>query len=261
MRMPKSKDNNYKALIVAYYLSRLDKQSYLNLGYKSFNEAFREIGLLLNVKASTIKNMRDEFDYFMPNDRAGWSRTNGLKGTRSQVFQMFSAINENNLLEVVKDILENEGCVDAYNFRVILNALEVTNKKRICTTRDSVPRALTGRKAEEYYKSLYDRSPLPTAGELVDTREQGCGYDFMIQKPDANRIYIEVKGLQTDSGGILFTNKEWRTAKVHKDSYYLAIVTNIYYNPKMRLIKNPASVLKPKRRIITTISTNWSVNI
>lgn len=40
-----------------------------------------------------------------------------------------------------------------------------------------------------------------------------CGYDFCIND-DKNEYYIEIKGLSGESGGILFTNKEGKTAKI-----------------------------------------------
>ena len=54
------KENNYYALITAYYLSRFDKKGLENLGYGSWKEAFSDIENKLDVKSTTIKNMRDD---------------------------------------------------------------------------------------------------------------------------------------------------------------------------------------------------------
>jgi sporulation protein YlmC with PRC-barrel domain len=50
------KPQNELALIVAYYLSRLDRKGYSALGYKNYNEAAKRIGTILDVKLNTIKN-------------------------------------------------------------------------------------------------------------------------------------------------------------------------------------------------------------
>ena len=81
------KPQNELALVVAYYLSRLDREAVASLGYKSFNEAAEDIGKILDVKPNTIKNMRDEFDYSMQNSRIGWRRE--LRGSRLKVFHTF----------------------------------------------------------------------------------------------------------------------------------------------------------------------------
>ena len=97
------KPQNEIALIIAYYLSRLDKRGYLLLGYKSFNEATRKIGAILDVKPNTIKNMRDEFDPYHQNSRIGWKRE--LRGSRQKVMEAFQETDENVLLEIVKEML------------------------------------------------------------------------------------------------------------------------------------------------------------
>ena len=65
------KENNYYALIAAYYLSRFDKKGLENLGYGSWKEAFSDIEDKLDVKSTTIKNMRDDYDPLHTNNRVG----------------------------------------------------------------------------------------------------------------------------------------------------------------------------------------------
>ncbi len=62
------------------------------------------------------------------------------------------------------------------------------------------------------------------------------------------------------SGGILFTNKEWETARKKGDNYYVAIVSNIENKPQIRLIKNPAEQINPTRNVFSIIQVNWSVS-
>ena len=95
-------------------------------------------------------------------------------------------------------------------------------------------------------------------GVLNDCRDLGCGYDFLIKSPEFD-TYIEVKGMAEISCGILFTDKEWSIANAYGENYYLCIVKNILDNPQIIFIQNPASKLKPKKNIFTTIQINWSV--
>lgn len=57
------------------------------LGYSSFSNAFNEIGEALCEKPSNIKNMRDEFDPYFNNPRAGWYQR-GLRASRREVFEL-----------------------------------------------------------------------------------------------------------------------------------------------------------------------------
>lgn len=60
------------ALIVAYYLSRFDKDGYQKLGYQSFTQAFEDLADKLDVKRSSLKNIRDQYDSVHDNGRVGW---------------------------------------------------------------------------------------------------------------------------------------------------------------------------------------------
>lgn len=58
---------------------------------------------------------------------------------------------------------------------------------------------------------------MPCEGKLFDCRDLGVGYDFRIENGN-DEYYIEVKGL-ADSGGILFTSKEWTVALHEREIY------------------------------------------
>lgn len=89
-------------------------------------------------------------------------------------------------------------------------------------------------------------------------RDRGCGYDFEIQNNSI--IYqIEVKGLDGDSGGVVFTSKEWDVAQKKKNTYYLAIVRNVSAQPEIQFIQNPANILDARKSIFTTVQVRWNV--
>jgi hypothetical protein len=85
--------------------------------------------------------------------------------------------------------------------------------------------------------------------------------NVQLGKPSGERhVQIEVKGLDADTGRVVFTSKEWDAAKNNDDSYFLVIVRNVSSNPTVQLICNPARVLKPRKNIFTTAQVQWSVS-
>lgn len=251
------KAQNELALIIAYYLSRLDKQGYLSLGYKSFSEATKGIGIILGVKPRTIQGMRDEFDPYNQNNRVGWKRE--LRGSRLKVFKTFQESDDATLLEIVKEILNNKEFKNAeeyQNFKYLFSE----NKKTLKSVSEPIfiLRGPTGKAAESFFLNYHKDYALPVKGEIIDCRELGCGYDFEI-KNEKQSYFIEVKGLALTNGGILFTNKEWQTAIKQGKKYYLVIVKNLLNTPELSIIQNPSLKLVPKKNIYTTVQVNWSV--
>jgi hypothetical protein len=97
-------DNHKLALIVAYFLSKYNEIALENLGYSNFTAAFEDIGFKLRVKPNTIKNMRDEFDPFHPNNRRGWYQRE-LRPSRLEVLEKYEELSESALLGIVEDVL------------------------------------------------------------------------------------------------------------------------------------------------------------
>ena len=87
----------------------------------------------------------------------------------------------------------------------------------------------------------------------------GCGFDFKIVLDD-KEYFVEVKGLAGENGGILFTNKEWYTAKKAGSKYYLALVSNIEDKPKIKFVNDPSAVINPKKQIYTKVEVQWTLS-
>jgi hypothetical protein len=234
----------------------MDKEAHTLLGFKTFSQASREIGATLNVKPNTLKNMRDEFDYHLENSRVGWKRE--LRGSRLKALQAFEMTSDNELLEIVKEILANSGWRYTNGLRGI-HGLLLEDDRVSQDKRNFILRGPTGKRAENYYMDMFKIKPFPSSGELTDCREMGCGYDFEVGAVNGKKVYVEIKGLASNDGGILFTDKEWQTAKKHTDSYYLIIVKNVSNQPITQTIQDPANKLDPKKNIHTTIQVSWSV--
>jgi hypothetical protein len=120
-------------------------------------------------------------------------------------------------------------------------------------------RGPTGKKAEQYFIKYHTDNNLPMAGELIDTRDLGCGYDFEI-KSETTQHFIEVKGLAGNKGGMLFTNKEWGKAKQEREKYTVCLVSNINELPQISFINDPFTKLNPKKNIIQTVQVQWNVS-
>ncbi|MVN91458.1 DUF3883 domain-containing protein [Mucilaginibacter aquatilis] len=247
-------DNRRKlALYPAYYLARFNEVAYARLGYGTMNETHRAIAEILDVKQTTLKQMRDEFDPLFGN-RAGWYQKKMIV-SRELVAKAMEGLGENDVFAIVTEIL-NRGIQNADSIAVLLAVPGSSDRKKSSPV--FVPRGPTGRKAEEIFMKWYAVHKLPAAGRLIDTRELGTGYDFEIETENSS-LFVEVKGIGEAEGGIGFTGKEWETALRNGDSYYLVVVAAVKSAERILLIQNPASKLKPKQNIITTIQVNWSI--
>lgn len=251
------KPQNELALIIAYYLSRLDKKGYLALGYKSFNEATIRIGGILDVKPNTVKNMRDEFDPYHQNSRIGWKRE--LRGSRLKILKAFQETDDETILEVVKEILFNKEFKNSEEYGDIRTLFGNKRQKSHPGFPIFVLRGPTGKAAESLFIKHFQDTVQPVSGQFIDSRDLGGGYDFEIQNENGS-YFIEVKGLSSSTGGILFTNKEWQTALKYGEKYYLVIVKNISTTPELIIIKNPALKLKAQKNVYTTLQVSWAVS-
>jgi hypothetical protein len=75
--------------------------------------------------------------------------------------------------------------------------------------------------------------------EPVENRN--FGYDMQAEDQASNKIYIEVKGLSSDND-VALTANEADAANIHRDRFYLCVVSGIPNLPMLRLVQNPASV-------------------
>lgn len=247
------------AHIVAYYLSRFDKVALKNLGFKTASEAFHKVGEALQIKPNYVKFRRDDFDVVHPH-RKGWHKRD-LSSNIVNTVNALGELDERTLRSIVQDILSGgtvSWSIDAQERLVSFFTGEKTGKK----AEVYIPRGITGKRAEEYFIKWYAEHPdyfLPHS-ELKDVRECGCGYDFEITGLNNTRCVVEVKGITTDAGGILFTEKEWKVAGELGQNFNLFVV-NVKEEGEGRemIINNPFQVLQPVKNIQTVIQVNWAV--
>ena len=116
------KFKNKLALIISYYLSKYDDLAYRRLGNLSQTETHLRIAANLDVKASTIKNMRDEFDPIHDNNRSGWHQQ-PLRPNRSIIVENFSEYNEEDLYNFVDQILKIKNYVYFEKINNVINLI------------------------------------------------------------------------------------------------------------------------------------------
>lgn len=241
--------NRKKGLIVAYYLSKYDRKALEVLNYDSFRAAFRDIGAKLGIPHNTIKNRRDDFDSINDNSRSGWYQKE-LSKSSLEVAEKFGNISEDAITEIVKDIL-----LEQNDDTTILELLGTDNDAS--NTRAYNNRGITGKQAERLFINYFNDGLFNQyEGHLIDTREDGCGYDFKLSGESG--IVFEVKGLSSEDGGVSFTDKEWSVAKELGSKYILVIISSVFLNPKIRVVVNPYEEINPTKRLTKVISINWT---
>jgi hypothetical protein len=237
-----------QAVIISYYLSRFNNEALNNLGYNSWKDAFEDLSEKLQINKHTIKNWRDEFDPFHGH-RAGWHQRQPRK-TISNIISQFEQLEEYDIRPIVEEILNGN--------HIELPSID-TSETTVISNPIFILRGPTGRKAEQYFIEYHRVKNLPFAGTLIDTRDLGCGYDFEINM-DIQKHFIEVKGLASNSGGLLFTNKEWETARREREKYTVCLVSNLNESPEISFINDPFSKLNPRKNIIQTVQIQWCVS-
>ncbi|MED1627243.1 DUF3883 domain-containing protein [Bacillus mycoides] len=246
--------NRKKALIVAYYLSKYDRNALEVLNYETFSAAFEDIGKRLGIKKNTIKNRRDDFDPIHDNGRSGWYQQE-LPKSSLDVVEKFEGVSEDALAEIVKEILYGQ-TEDSF---MIDDVLEDEDEGEDGSVRRKTfsNRGVTGRKAEEVFIEYFNNGHLSSfSGDLIDTRDEGCGYDFKLNGDSG--VVFEVKGLSSESGGVSFTDKEWSIAKQLRENYILVIISNVFETPEAKIIVDPYGKITPVKRINKVISVNWT---
>lgn len=229
-------------------------EGYNNLGFGNMNETHQKVGKILETNPHTVKNMRDQFDP-LHGHRVGWYQE-PLSPSRVRIVQAMEDLDEIQIREIVKDILSGKINDHLEGKEQLLKIASEDIKGS--STQKFILRGPTGKAAEECFQKHFSDNKKPIDGKLIDCRDLGVGYDFRIEAA-TEKYFVEVKGLSEFTGGVLFTNKEWATAKEHGEKYFLCVVSNLNKKAEIVFIQNPAEKLNPKKNIYTSIQISWSV--
>jgi hypothetical protein len=238
-----------KSILSGLFLSKFDKIGLKELGFNSHTEAFNTIGFALNVKPTSIKLYRDEFDSIFPNNRKGWKR--GTRQYCMDVYHSFSDLNLDDFTNLLKNIIYSNGDLEVLS--------ENIDKKKDENT-SFAKRLITGQAAENYFQENYTKINSFSHYELEDTTKLGCGFDFKLHKNN-DYIGVEVKGLNGLSGNISLTSKEHTVAKFLENKYFLFVVKNFIKTPEHIYYQNPLSKLPFNKIEQKIIQISWNTNV
>jgi len=99
-------------------------------------------------------------------------------------------------------------------------------------------RLMTGQAAEAYFKINYSSIDAFKHYTVDDVTSYGCGYDFHLS--NQTEFYcVEVKGIGTNRGAILMTEKEYALAEKLQERYCLFVVRDFQKTPFHSLFFNP----------------------
>ena len=238
-----------QALIIGYAMSRLTDYA-SRRGLDSWESAYNEAAEILGVKARSLKLLRDEFDPFNDNGRRGyWKRP--PRPSRQRILDELSGMSDPAVYELVLRILAR----DEVNIAEALDSLVTTSG----VPNNVAERLLTGRRAEEYFiEHAFSITRIKSA-RLIDRRNDAAGYDFGVI--DDAALAIEIKGIKKTTGGLLFTDNEWRLANQRKKDYWLVVVGNLEAVPVARLYKDPASQFSATCHFQQTVSASWQFRV
>lgn len=221
-----------KAVLIGLFLSRFDKAALNVLGFAGFRQAYNVLGYSIGFLPKSIQNYRDEFDPYFPNQRKGW-RNRNLRDYCKYYMERTAYLSFGDFYELIRSFIETDVLVNAEDVVIRPNSnIDFSSLSPIAN------RLITGKAAEEYFKMNYNSIDAFKGSLLTETTHFGCGFDFKLTL-NANRFYVEVKGLNEKCGSVLMTDKEFQVANVLLDKYCLFVVRNFKEEPTHELYFNP----------------------
>jgi hypothetical protein len=250
--MPETSRNRLEtaAIIVGYAMSRLDGRYLDSQGVRNWKTAFERAAKALRVPATSLKNLRDEFDPFHTNARKGW-RLRPLRPNRQRVMGDLCELSDDALIESVNRLLNRDPTATE---ELLDSFIEVRPRAH-----NVAERLFTGRRAESLFVCNCEAWIGIPRSEIVDRRDSALGFDFAVA--GISERAIEVKGLRSDSGAIQFTDREWSEAKVRRSEYWLVVVGHVVAEPKFRLWKDPHSILSVQCRYQQSVAAVWTSRV
>jgi hypothetical protein len=242
-----------KLILAGLFLAKYDALGLESLGFDSFTEAFNVIGYALGGNPASIKNYRDEFDPFFPNNRKGWHKR-PLRDYCSRVLETHKHIGLEDFSALIKSFFGYDDNSDSQ--------LQAENRTEDEDT-SFAKRLVTGLAAEKYFESVYATLSIFQGYAVENTTRLGCGYDFRLRS-EANEDFlaVEVKGLQSSTGNLSLTPKEYKLAGVLSARFFLFVVRNFREAPFHDIYQNPLSAgIQFARKERVVIQVSWSASV
>lgn len=245
-------DRREKVILAGLYLSRYDLSGLRSLGFDSFKEAFNVIGYALGSKPATIKNYRDEFDPLYSNPRKGWHKR-PIREYCMKLAKTYGSLDQETFTDLIKSFLGES--LTAWK--------EPADEIDLDENAQFAKRVTTGLAAEQYFELTWPRLQEFSGYTLQKTTQLGCGYDYRLStNTGPNFLAVEVKGLRERTGSLAMTQKEYDTAVVLRDRFFLFVVKNFQENPFHEIFRDPVtSGLSFRRNEVVTVSVSWVTNV
>lgn len=239
------------SILVGLFLSKFDMAGLQALGLNGFSEAFNVIGFALGVQPASIKNYRDEFDPFFPNNRKGWHKR-AMRANCKAILDEHRDLPLEEFSRLIKAAIYKDNDIG-----VLIDDAETASKDATSFAK----RLVTGQAAENYFSLVHRNIELFKGFELEDTTRLGCGFDFRLISPETFYA-VEVKGLNESSGNISMTQKEFSVASILRHRYFLFVVKNFREAPYHQLYCDPVnSSLSFEKNEQTVIQVSWSAKV
>ena len=100
------------------------------------------------------------------------------------------------------------------------------------------------RGAEEQIRNIFEAN----GWSAIDVSRQNIGYDIECEKPNGEKIYLEVKLVETPSQSFIMTSNEEAVARQKGESYIVAIVRQLGDELEINFIPNPVKNLELTRQ-------------
>lgn len=239
-----------EALVVGYAMSRLDTEYFRYREVRNWRAAYDEASRALDVRAISIRNLRDEFDPFHANSRRGWHKRK-IHPSRQRVLEDLRDLSNDALMALVERILlrDEEATAEA------VDSLAAVPR----TAQNVAERLLTGKRAEDFFLDHCETLIGVKRKALLDCRQAACGFDFTVE--GRLELGIEVKGLKPVKGDILFTDREWTEANTRRENYWLVVIGNLDVDPLGRVIHDPHRVLKANCFYQVAVAAIWKSRV
>jgi hypothetical protein len=243
---------NLVGMLAGYYLSRFNEIAYHRFSFSSQADVHNYLANKIGVPSTSVKLWRDEFDPIHENPRKGW-HMRPMAPSRVRMAEMLEGVSESGIYQLLENCIQNPDSN-------LVDLLDQAEKVDNGNTQTASSRGVTGAKAEELFMAMFRTGQTIFEDQLKDCRQLQCGYDFEARF-SGTEAFIEVKGLKDDAGGLLFTDKEWNTAKDKCSSYFLALIRNIDADqPMVDYLRDPYSKLNPQFISIPVIQISWKVS-
>lgn len=201
-------DENHKISIIAYYLSKYDKDALTHLGFEKYTDAFSQLSAKFGKSNNYMKLRRDEFDAIVSTVRQGWNKRAPAAAVLRihEELKGFSFIELSNVIDaLLSDNLETEQLQVLHTDRKIITSFSEEEYERLINSVDIS--ADIKRKTGIINERIYDRKIPDSLKKLYNYRCQICGATakemYGVDVSEAHHISPFTKSINNNASNIV----------------------------------------------------------